>query len=152
MLLDRIRAALVAATKGRRAGEKNVLRWVLAECKNVQIDRGRGLTDAEVEGVIKRGVKLRREALELYRQGERADLAAAESLEIELLVGYLPEPLSGARLAQVVAETVASVGATSMRDMGAVMKAIMQAHGSEVDGGEVQALVRAHLSRAESPE
>jgi uncharacterized protein YqeY len=146
MLAERLGQDLLAATKARDESRKTVLRWVIAQCKNLRIEKGEELTDDDVVAVIKRGVKMRHESVQLYEEGGRQDLADAEQREIEMLSAYLPEQLTGDALGAVVDAAIAATGASTMKDMGAVMKAVMQEHGSAVDGKEVQALVRERLS------
>jgi uncharacterized protein YqeY len=146
MLLDRIQEDLRTATKERDETRKAVLRWTLAECKNLRIEKGTDLEDEDVVVVIKRGVKMRKEALAEYEKAGRSELVASESREMELLGVYLPEQLSGDALRRVVEEAISATGAASMRDFGTVMQSVMRDHGNEVDGKEVQALVKACLS------
>ena len=146
MLLDRIREDLRQATKARDAIHTAVLRWTLAECNNLRIDKGADLDDEDVLAVVKRGVKMRREAQVEYEKGGRADLVASEGREMELLSVYLPEQLTGEELRRVVEEAIAATGAASMQDFGVVMKQVMGSHGNEVDGKQVQAIVKTCLS------
>ena len=146
MLLDQLQQDLMTVMKDREEVRKIVLRRVLAQCQNLRIERGEDLTDDDVLAVLKRGVKMRAEAVELYKQGGREDLVESEGAEIGVLETYLPEQLSGDALRRVVEEAVEATGAASMKEFGAVMKAVMKDHGSLVDGKEVQALVKECLS------
>ncbi len=146
MLLDRLTSDLQAATKARDETRKMVLRWVLAQAKNLRIEKREELDDDDLLAIMKRGVKMRVEAVELYRKGGREDLEEVESREIEILRGYLPEQLAGEALRRVVEQAVATTGASSMREFGQVMQEVMREHGSLVDGKEVQALVKECLS------
>ncbi|MGD8396943.1 MAG: GatB/YqeY domain-containing protein [Candidatus Eiseniibacteriota bacterium] len=142
MLLDRLQSDLLDATRARDQARKTVLRWLIAQCKNARIEKGADLTDDDVQAVLKRGVKMRADAVEQYRKGGRDDLVASESGEIEIIQTYLPEQKTGAALRALVEAAIEETGATSPRDMGKVMKSVMSAHGGEVDGKEVQAVVR----------
>jgi len=146
MLLDQLTADLAAAMKARQPARVAVIRHVLAQLKNARIAKGDDLSDEDVIQVMKKGVKTRQESVEMYRTGGRADLAEQEEAEIEVLNAYLPEQLTGEALRSAVAAVVASTGATSMREMGAVMKAVMAELGGRADGKAVQAVVRELLS------
>jgi hypothetical protein len=145
MLADRLSAELKVAMKERAADRVGVIRLMLADLKNARIQKGSDLTADDEIAVLKRATKMRVEASEQFRRGGRADLAAKEEREIELLRAYLPEPITGEALAALVDDAIRRAGATSAKDMGAVMKLVLGEHGSQVNGKDVQALVRARL-------
>ena len=95
--------------------------------------------------MVQKGVKSRRESVELYEQGDRPELAAAERDEIAVLERYLPARLTGAELEAAVDAVIQAVGATTMKDMGAVMRGVLDAHGGAVDGKDVQTIVKSRL-------
>jgi hypothetical protein len=95
---------------------------------------------------VAKQVKQRQESIEQFRTAGRTDLVDAEERELRILQAYLPQPLTEAELAAVVEETIQATGATSMKDMGRVMQAILSAHAGRVDGKVASALVRARLS------
>ena len=146
MLLQRLNEDLKVAMKARDGVRVAVLRLILSQCKNARIEKRDELDDGEVIAVIKRGVKSRGESVEMYRQGGRDDLAATESAEIEILKAYLPEQLGGEALSTAIDAIIEETGATSMQEMGVVMKAVMARHRESVDGKEVQSIVRSRLS------
>jgi uncharacterized protein len=113
-----------------------------AAIHNASIERGRDLTDPEVEEIIGREIKHRREAIEAYAKGGRDDLAQKESLELAILSEYLPPPLSEMEVRVLVDEAVAMTGAKGPKDMGRVMGVLMPRVRSRVDGALVQRLVR----------
>lgn len=145
MLIDKLNEDVKSAMRARETERLGVLRMTLSEIKNERIRKGEDLTDDEVTAVLKRAIKSRKESAEQYRGGDREDLAEKEEREAALLQAYLPEPITGDALAAVVEEAIRETGASSMKDMGGVMKAIMAAHGARVDGKEVGALVRSKL-------
>ncbi len=145
MLVDQLNADLKLAMKARESDRVGLIRLLLADLKNARIQKGSELTDADAIAVLKRGVKMRMESIEQFRRGGREDLAVKEEREVALLRPYLPEQLTGEALAAAVDEAVRSAGATGIKDLGAVMKLVLAAHGARVDGKEVQALVRARL-------
>ena len=145
MLIDRLNEDVKTAMKARDTLRVNVLRMTLSEIKNARIEKMRDLTDEDVVQVLRRAVKKREEAVEAYRAGNRADLAETEAREAEMLAAYLPQMLSGEALLEIVKAAIQTTGATSAKDLGTVMKAVMGEHGSRVDGKDVQAAVRTLL-------
>ena len=145
MLLDRLNDDLKTAMKARDADRVGVLRMTLSEIKNARIDKRGDLTEDDVMAVLKKAIKSRNESVDQYREGGRDDLADKEAAEAEMLAAYLPEPLTEDELAAAIDAAVAETGASSMKDMGAVMKALTAAHGSRIDGKTASTLVRAKL-------
>lgn len=145
MLIDRINDDMKTAMKARDSQRLSVLRMALSELKNARIAKGGDLTEDEALQVIRRGVKQREESAVQYRDGGRADLADAETSEAAILTGYLPQQVTGDALEALVAAKIAELGASSMKEMGGVIKAIMSEHGATVDGKAVSALVKAKL-------
>lgn len=137
-LVERIRTDLTASMKARDAARTSTLRLLQAALKNEQIDRGHELSDDEALAVIGRAAKQRNEAIEQYERAARADLADKERLELGILSAYLPAQLGDGELETIVTETIASVGATSKREIGAVIKDVMARYRGRVDGRKVQ--------------
>jgi uncharacterized protein len=132
-----------------RAGEKarlSVIRMALAAIQQREVDERIELDDAALLGVIEKMIKQRRESAEQYRAGGRADLADKESAEIELLTGYLPEPLGEAELGALIDAAIASTGATSMKDMGRVMSELRAVAQGRADMAVLSAQVKARLA------
>jgi uncharacterized protein YqeY len=136
---------LKAATKSQEKLRLSTIRLLVAAMKNREIELRRVLDDAGIFALIASMVQQRRQAIELYQQGKRQDLADKEQKEIEILQGYLPSPLTSQELEKLVQEAVTQTGATSERDMGKVMKAIMPQVTGRADGREVNALVVKYL-------
>lgn len=136
-----VRSALKAGEKRRVA----TLRLLLAALQNEQIHAGRDLTDEEAQGVIRRAVKQRREAIDQYTKGGREDLAAVEREELAILEKYLPAGLSDAELEAEIRRIVAEKGFSTSRDVGLVMKELMAAHRGRVDGKRAQEIARSIL-------
>lgn len=145
MLLDRLTQDVKTAMKARDAFRLAVLRYTLSEIKNARIEKMSDLTDEDVIGVLRRGVKKREEAVEQYRQGGRQDLADKEAREAAILQEYLPQTLAGEALEQAVTAAIEEVNAQSIKDLGKVMKALMAAHPGVVDGKAAQTAIRARL-------
>lgn len=123
-----------------------VLRMATAAIKQVEIDGQKELDDAATAAVLEKMVKQRQDSIEQFTKGGRDDLANKEAAEIEVLKGYLPEPLSESELAALIDETVTSLGASGMGDMGKVMAAIKSAAAGRADMGAVSREVKARLS------
>jgi uncharacterized protein YqeY len=147
-LKERIDADYKTAMKERDALRVSVLRLLRSAIHNAEIDRQRALTDDEILGVIQSEIRKRRESIEAFQQGGRADLAEREQAELAILETYLPQPLSRAELEALVRETIREVGALSVRDMGKVMAVLMPKVRGRADGREVNELVRQLLEGA----
>ncbi len=140
-LFEQIRRDLDSARKSRDRDRLRVLSMTLAELRNAAIDKRAELDRAEVEQVLARAVKKRREAAEQMRGGGRQELADQEEREAELLSGYLPPPLTEEAVRELVRSTIAS-GAS---DMGAVMGRIMPTLRGRFDGKVASRIVREEL-------
>ncbi|HXV75708.1 MAG TPA: GatB/YqeY domain-containing protein [Candidatus Polarisedimenticolaceae bacterium] len=109
------------------------------------------LDDDEALQVLTSYAKQRQESIDSYHQGGREDLVAREQAELEIVRHYLPEPLSDERIRHIVAESVAELGATSPREMGAVIKRVMARTRGAADGRLVSRLVREALEDGGTP-
>ncbi|MBI4032411.1 GatB/YqeY domain-containing protein [Candidatus Berkelbacteria bacterium] len=145
-LIERIDDELKAAMKSADSTKTGTLRLVRAALKNKEIELGHALSDKEVLAVLKKEVKQRREAVEQYTTGGRAELAEKESAEIALLEEYLPAELGDDELVAIVAEAIQTAGASTPADMGKVMGVAMGKVAGRADGNRVSALVRAKLA------
>jgi hypothetical protein len=143
-----IEAAMRAAMKSGDASRVSTLRMAMSAAHNRRIELGHELTDAEVVEVLDRQVKQRRESIELFRAGDRGELADAEEAEIAVLREFLPEPLSAEDLERLARDAVAATGATGPADMGKVMGALVPQTRGRADGKAVSDLVRQLLSGA----
>jgi uncharacterized protein YqeY len=133
-----------------RAGEKvrlGVIRLLIAQLKNAAIQYGRDLTGEEALAVLSSAVKMRREAIEQFTKGRRQDLVEKEQAELEIIVGYLPEPISEGDLSALIDQTMREIGARGLGDLGVVMKKIMPQVRGRADGGRVKDLVRERLQQ-----
>lgn len=142
---ERIQSDTKAAMKQRDRTRVGALRMLGAALKNAEIEAGRPLTDQEEQAILRRQLKQRDESAEAFRKAGREERAAAESAEAEIVRSYLPEPLSPEELEQIVDRAVNEMGATSMRDMGAVMGRAMELSEGRAEGREVSELVRGRL-------
>ncbi|MDR7534648.1 MAG: GatB/YqeY domain-containing protein [Armatimonadota bacterium] len=141
-LRERLDADLKEALRARDAVRTSTIRLARAALQNAEIDRRRPLTEAEVVEVLQREVKRRREAIEGFERGGRADLVQREQLELAILLGYLPPGLGEAELRRLAEEVIAEVGASSERDLGRVMGPLMRRVAGRADGRTVERIVR----------
>lgn len=145
-LQETIVADLTAAMKAKNADKLSVLRMVKANLMNRKIEKGGELTDDEVLKALQSLVKQRRDSIEQYESAGRAELAAKERSEIAVIEVYLPQAASADEVNAAVEAAVAETGASSMKDMGAVMKATMaRLAGKNADGKMVSEAVKARL-------
>lgn len=131
-----------------KSGDKHrlkVIRFLLSKVKNAEIDKGGELEEGEMLSLIQKEVKKMEEAAEEFRKGGSAERAEEELKEAEILKEYLPEPLSDEELEKIVDEVIESTGATSMKDMGTVMKQVMPVVSGRADGKKVNEIVRKKL-------
>ncbi len=132
-----------------KAGEKDRLkavRLILADINRVEVDSRQELDDAGIIAVLEKAVKQRRDSIEQFDKGGRADLSAIEQDELAVIQTYLPEQLSEHELNELVERIIASTGAESIRDMGKVMGAIKSEAAGKADMGAVGAMVKARLA------
>jgi uncharacterized protein YqeY len=147
-LKDRLRADLNAAMRARDQVRMRTLRMALTSITNEEVAgaAARDLTDEEVVKILIREAKKRREAAEAFTAANRADQAAAERAEGEVLAGYLPAQLSDDELAALVAAAITETGASGMPGMGQVMRVLTPRVAGRADGARVAAEVRRQLT------
>jgi uncharacterized protein len=145
-LLDKIQQDMVAAMKAKDEGRLSALRMVKSALQKQQVDSMKPLDEASETQVLRTLLKQRREAAEMFRKGGREELAAREEAEIGVIDRYLPEAPSESELEQAVDAAIAETGATSQKQMGAVMKAVQaKLAGKLVDGKAVSEMVKRRL-------
>lgn len=145
-LKQRIVTDLTAAMKAQDAARTSTLRMIKAAIQNRQIERGGELSDEELTKLFLSLVKQRRDSVEQYERGNRPELAAKERAEITVIEEYLPRAATREEIEQAVEAAVAETGATSMKEMGAVMKAAQsRLAGRSTDGRTVSEMVKAKL-------
>lgn len=143
---EQIIADLTASMKAQDAARTSTLRMVKAAMMNRQIEKGGQLDDEEVSKMLRSLVKQRRDSIEQYEKAGRQELVDKEASEIAVIETYLPKAATREEIEAVVAEAVTSEGATSMKDMGKVMKAVQAAlTGKNADGRLVSEVVKAKL-------
>jgi uncharacterized protein len=146
-LKERIINDLTASMKARDAARTSTLRMVKASVMNREIEKGGELSEEEMTRALQSLVKQRRDSVEQYEQGGRAELADKERAEITVIESYLPQAASREEIEEAVAQAIQETGATGMREMGAVMKAAQsRLAGRSADGRTVSEIVKARLS------
>ena len=146
-LVDQIISDLTAAMKSQDAARTSTLRMVKAAMMNRKIEKGGELDDDEMQKLLSSLVKQRRDSVEQYENAGRQELADKEKAEIEVIESYLPQAASQEVIEQAVVAAIAETGASSMKDMGKVMKAAQAAlAGKNADGRVISEIVKAKLS------
>jgi uncharacterized protein len=146
-LMEDVNRSIAESMKAKDAARLVPLRMLKAALMNREVERGRALDEAESLQVVSGLVKQRRDSIEQFVKGARQDLADKEAAEITILEHYLPAAVDAGDLERAVDAAVLSTGATSQKDMGRVMKAVMaELAGKTVDGKAVNDLVRRKLS------
>ena len=133
--------------KARDSARLSALRMVKAALMNGEVAKGRALEEAEAQQVLSSLIKQRRDSIEQFKSGGRADLVEKESAELAILERYAPPAASAEEIERAVDAAIAETGATTAKDMGRVMKGVMSAlAGKSADGKVVNELVRKKLS------
>jgi len=146
-LSKQIISDLTASMKAQDAARTSTLRMVKAAMMNRQIEKGSELDDDEIQRLLRSLVKQRRDSIEQYEKAGRDELVAKEQAEIGIIETYLPQAASIDEIEQAVAAAIAETGASSMKDMGKVMKATQAAlAGKNADGKTVSEVVKAKLN------
>jgi len=150
MIRDDIKAAQVAAMKAGDKARLGTIRLMLAKIKDRDIELRTGTAPADddvlVTDVLQKMVKQRRESITMYEQGGRQELADAEAAEVVVIEDFLPAQLSEEEAVAAIKAIVAELGAASLKDMGRVMAAVKDRHGSELDMSKASGWVKAALS------
>lgn len=146
-LKQQIISDLTASMKARDAPRTSTLRMVKAAVMNREIEKGGELDDEEMMKLLRSLVKQRRDSVEQYEKGGRQDLADKEKAEIEVIEAYLPQAASREEIETAVTAAISETGASTMKDMGSVMKAVQAAlSGKNADGRTVSEIVKAKLT------
>lgn len=150
MLRDDIKAATTDAMKARDTARLGALRLINAALKNKDIELRTGTAPADddvmVTDVLMKMAKQRRESIEMYVTGNRAELADAERAELAVIEGFMPTQMDEAEALAAIKAVVAEIGATSVKDMGRVMAAVKERFAGKLDMSKASGLVKAALS------
>lgn len=141
-LLTKIQDDIKQAMRDKNELARDTLRMVASDMKNRRIELGRDLEEADELAILARCVKTRKDSAQQYRAAARPELAQQEEAEIAVIEGYLPQQLSAEDARAAVQAAIEESGASTMKDMGAVMKVLMAKHKGLIDGKTAQGLVQ----------
>ncbi|MGZ3723326.1 MAG: GatB/YqeY domain-containing protein [Bdellovibrionales bacterium] len=143
-ILDDIKSAM----KSKEADRLGAIRFLQAAVKNKEIElRPNGITEQDIIAVIKKLVKQRRDSIVEFEKAGRTDLVDKEKFELSVLEAYLPAQMSNERVAQIVDEVIKSQGATTLKQMGGVIKEVMTKTDGQADGKVISDLVKSKLTQ-----
>ncbi|MBN2687188.1 MAG: GatB/YqeY domain-containing protein [Deltaproteobacteria bacterium] len=145
-MIKKIESEMVLAAKTRDKVRLAALRLIKSALHNKKIDVGKDLNEQESLQVLSSMVKQRKDSIEQFAKGGRQDLVEKEEKELEIIQSFMPQQLSGEELDAIISHAIEEVGATSPRDMGKVMKALMAKVTGKADGKVVSERVKAILS------
>ncbi len=145
-LKQKIDAEMVAAAKAKDKIKLSAIRMIKTALHNKEIDAKRELSEAEIIQVLSSVAKQRKESIEQFRSGGRLDLVENEEAELRTVQSFMPQQMSAAEIEVEVAKAIGEAGATSVKDMGKVMKVLMPRITGKADGKTVSDMVKAKLS------
>lgn len=145
-MLDQLHNDLIQAQLAKDGLKLSVLRMLLSELKYAQLSKGQDLDEAEVQAVIQKELKKRRDSVAAFTSGGRQELADREQSEIEILTSYLPAQMSEEELTKIVQQAIKDLGATEMTDMGRVIGQVVSQTAGQADGSRISGLVKLELS------
>ena len=147
MLREQIEKDFIEAYKRKDTEKVSILRLIKSAIKNTEINEQKTLDEVAIVNLLKKEVKQRETSIEEYLKGERDDLAAKETAEIDIIKAYLPEQISEADLSAIIKDTIAELGATEMKDMGKVIAAVIAKTNGRADNGVVARIIRESLQK-----
>jgi uncharacterized protein YqeY len=147
-LVSQIREDMTAAWRAGDIRRRDTLRLLIAALDYARIAAGHDLDDSQATTALQREARQRRDSIEQYQAGGRADLVEVEQQELEIINSYLPADLSDDELAALTRSVIAEVGASGPGDLGKVMGPLMKQVAGRAEGGRVNALVREMLASA----
>jgi len=145
-LRERLDEDLKKAMRARDEIGLSVIRMVRSSVRNREIDQKKALDDTGIAEIITTLTKQRRESIRMFREAGRDELVAKEEKELALLLDFLPRQLTAEEIGQIVTGAITASGATGIKDLGAVMKAVMPQVTGRADGSLVSSIVREKLS------
>ena len=146
MTLEKFQEDLKEALRKGDTTRRDTIRLILSALNYSQIAKGAELEEGDVLAVLQKEATKRRESIEAFSKGNRPDLVAREKAELQVILGYLPPPLTREEIAQAARQAIAESGAQGPRDMGKVMGRLMPQLKGRADGQEVNAVVQELLS------
>lgn len=147
LLKAKVQKDMTDAMRAKDAARLATIRMLWSNIRQREIDERITLDDSQVLSVIEKAIKQRRDSIEQYRAGNRADLVANETFEMEILQSYLPKPLSESEIETLLKEAITETSATSIKDMGKVMNLVKSKAQGRVDMGKIGAHIKAMLDQ-----
>ena len=144
-LKEKLQEDLKSSMKNKDTIKKSVVTLIRAAIKQHEVDNRVELADGAIIDIISKQLKQRKDSLAEFEKANRDDLVEETKSEIQVLEGYLPQQLSEEELEKIVIETIAEVGATSMKDMGKIMATIKPKTAGRADGRKINELVKKNL-------
>jgi uncharacterized protein YqeY len=144
-MLEKLQQQLKESMKNKDEIRTSVLRMLISEFKYAQIEKKGTLDEAEGTQVVKRAIKKRKEAIEMYEKGGRVDLASKETAELKILQEFVPAEMDEVTIRQKVDEVIAELGATDKKDMGRVIKEVLARYKGLIDGKVAQKIISEKL-------
>lgn len=145
-LVNKLMEEYKNSIKNKDTIRKNTVIMVRAAIKQIEVDERKEVTEDEILAIISKQVKEKRFAIEEFKKGSREDLVQLTEAEIEILLEYLPKQLTEEQVEQIVIETIKEINATSMKDIGLIMKAVMPKVIGRTDGNIVNKVVKRVLN------
>lgn len=146
ILIAQIQESIKTAMRAKDKNRLNALRLISAAIKQKEVDERIELTDADVLGILDKMVKQRRESIEQYTKGSRHDLVEGENFELDIILSFLPQPLTESEIDSLIDNAIKEQGASCVQDMGKVMNAIKPLIQGRADAKIVSTKVRERLS------
>ncbi len=144
-MLEKLKKSMQKALKEKDKTTLSTLRLLLAEVHNEELRLRRELSEEEIWTLIQRGIKRRKESIEQFNKGGRQDLVEKEESEVAVLKKYLPTPLSEEELEKIVADIIAELDVKEKKEMGKVMREVMERYKGRVEGSVAQRVVLSKL-------
>ena len=145
-LINKLMEDMKTSMKNKDTIRKNTITMVRAAVKQIEVDERRVLSDEEIQDIISKQLKEKRIVIEEFKKGSREDLVQLTLAEIDILLDYLPKQLSYDEVKAIVVETIAEVNATSMKDIGLIMKSVMPKVKGKTDGNIVNKAIKEVLN------
>ncbi len=144
-LKTRITEDMKTAMRARDTARLGAVRLLLAAIKQIEVDQRIEPDDTMIIGIIEKMIKQRKDSISQFHSAGRQDLVDAERFEVEVISAYMPQPLTAAEVAAIIAAAVAETGARSMQEMGRVMAIVKPQLAGRADMGQVSAAIKAKL-------
>ncbi len=141
-LREQIKSDIKDAMRAKETAKRDTLRNIQTMIKQIEVDERKELTDTDIEKILMKYAKQRKDGIAQFKEAQRDDLVVKEEAELALVESYLPKPMEDSELETVIKNIIAEVGATGMQDMGKIMGNAKQAIGSRADGARINKVAK----------